>query len=116
MEREKRFVFNDVTYSIEFPTVGQFIDIESEKVKCSDGQWGNFIKAGTLSGLRAIQVIECIAILTALCPKIIENLKTKSFLEIDAKDFIVLVKIYQKEILPWYSEWFKEFNDILKEE
>lgn len=37
-------------------------------------------------------------------------------MDIDAKDFTILVVAYNKQVRNWYSEWFKEFNDIFQEE
>ena len=116
MERKKTFKFRGTEYQIEFPTVGQYIDIESEKLNHSNGQFTTLIQAGTLSGLRAVQIIESISIYSILCPQLVKELKVNSFKDIDAKDFIELLKIYSKEISPWYNEWFKEFNDLMKEE
>ena len=115
MDRTKTFIFKDKEYQLEFPTVGQYLKIEEEKVNLSKGKWGDFIKSGTLSSMRAVQMIECMAILKTLCPDFIKNLNVVSFNEIDLKDFAELVKVYVKVINPWYSSWFKEFNDIIEE-
>lgn len=115
MDRIKKFIFKSKEYQLEFPTVGQYLQIEEEKVNLSKGKWGDFIKSGTLSSMRAIQMIECMALLKTLCPDFVKNLNVESFNEIDLKDFAELVKVYIKEINPWYSSWFKEFNDIIEE-
>lgn len=115
MERIKNFIFKNQEYSIEVPTVGQYIDIENQKIVQSNGNWGDLIKSSTMSALRSVQIIECISILKVLCPKLFENFKVHSYKEIDAIDFIELLSLYTKEILPWYSDWFKNFNEIIIE-
>ena len=115
MERKKSFEFKGIKYTIEFPTVGEYIKIETEKLDVSLGKFGNLISSGTVSSYRAIQMIQSISLLTVLCPDLVKNLNVDSFSEIDAKDFIDLIKIYQKEIAPWYNDWFKEFNELLND-
>lgn len=115
MERIKNFVFKNQEYQIEVPTVGQYIDIENQKIVQSNGNWGDLIKSSTMSALRSVQIIECISILKVLCPKLFENFKVRSYKEIDAIDFVELLSLYTKEILPWYSDWFKNFNEVIVE-
>ena len=113
LERIKKFTFKGEECQIEFPTVGQYLDIENQKLIQSDGQWVNLIKNQTISALRSIQIIECVSILMVLCPKLFKNMKVLSYKEIDAIDFIELLSIYNNEINPWYTEWFKQFNDVI---
>lgn len=113
LERIKKFIFKGEEYQIEFPTVGEYIDIENQKLIQSNGQWVNLLKNQTVSALRSIQIIECVSILMILCPKLFTNMKVTSYKEIDAIDFLALLTLYTKEINPWYAEWFKQFNDII---
>lgn len=113
LERIKKFTFKGEEYQIEFPTVGEYIDIENQKLIQSNGQWVNLLKNQTISALRSIQIIECVSLLMILCPKLFMNMKVVSYKEIDALDFLELLSIYTKEIGPWYSEWFKQFNDVI---
>ena len=69
LERIKKFVFKGEEYQIEFPTVGEYIDIENQKLIKSNGQWVNLLKNQTVSALRSIQIIECVSILMILCKK-----------------------------------------------
>ena len=117
LERSMTFEFKGKKYTIEFPTVGQFLSIENEKLLYSNGNWGSLVASLANSSFRAVQIIECIANIKVLCPELINNLKEGvNILDIDAKDFTELIIMYRKQIKPWYSAWFKEFNDILKED
>ena len=113
LERIKKFVFEGQEYTIEFPTVGEYMEIENQKLIQSNGQWVNLIKNQTVSAFRSIQIIECVSILIVLCPKLFENMKVISYKDIDAIDFIKLLTIYNDEIGPWYNAWFKQFNEII---
>lgn len=114
LKRTVSFKFQDRNYQIEFPTVGQYLEIENEKIRYSKGNWGGLISSIANSSFKAVQIIECIANLKILCPQLFEDFKI-DVLNIDILDFSRLVAVYQKEIKPWYNSWFKEFNDILSE-
>ena len=86
LERIKKFVFKGEEYQIEFPTVGEYIDIENQKLIQSNGQWINLIKNQTVSALRSIQIIECVSTLMVLCPKLFGNMKVTSYKEIEIPD------------------------------
>lgn len=115
MERIKKFKFQDREYSIEFPNVGQYMEIESNKLDYSNNKYSSFITSRTFSALRAVQIVECVSILSVLCPNLFKDMKVENYSEIDAKDFVELIKIYQKEISPWYSKWFNEFNKVFED-
>lgn len=113
LDRKKVFTFKNQEYTIEFPTVGEYMEIENQKLIQSNGQWINLIKNQTVSALRSIQIIECVSTLMVLCPKLFGNMKVTSYKEIDALDFVELLAIYNKEINPWYNAWFKQFNEVI---
>lgn len=115
LERTKSFTFKGKEYKIEFPTVGEYIEIENQKIIHSNGQWANLIQNQTISAFRSIQIIECISLLIVLCPQLFSDMNVSSYKEIDAIDFLDLLLIYNKEINPWYSKWFNQFNSILLE-
>lgn len=114
LKQKLNFEYQGNEYSIEYPTVGQYLDIENEKIKLSKGNWGNLVISGTISAYRATQIIDCIANLKILCPQIFKDMKVDVF-EIDAKDFTSLVLLFQKVIRKWYNEWFDAFNSIFEE-
>lgn len=113
MDRILKFQYGGREYKMEFPTIGQYMDIETKKMELSKGKLGDLIAARTISSLRTVQCIECISLLQVLCPSILGDIKVLSLEEIDAKDFVSILKLYSETILPWYSTWFKEFNDAL---
>lgn len=113
LKRIEKFTFKGEEYTIECPTVGQYLDIENQKIIQSGGHWIDLLKNPTVSSLRSIQIIECVSILKVLCPKLFEQMKVSSYKEIDAIDFIELLSIYNNIVSPWYTNWFKAFNETI---
>ena len=88
------FDFEGREYEVEFPTVGEYIEIENKKIQISKGFWSELLGARTISSLRSVQIIECISIISVLCPAILEDMK------VDIKNI---------------DNWFKKFNDVMNE-
>lgn len=116
MERTKKFTLKGNSYTIEFPTAGQFIDIETKKAELSHGQWGKMISSPTISTFRSIQIIECIAVLSTICIDLIKDSKVSDLSKLDLIDLAEIMKVYTKEIYPWYNDWFKEFNKVFSDD
>ena len=110
MERVKSFELKGNEYSVEFPNIGQLIDIETRKAMLSKGQYGGILESFLLSGLNALECVDAIAFFDVCCPKIKEDLKVKSYLDLDPMDFLQIYSVYQEEILPWITPWLEEFN------
>lgn len=114
LTRKLFFDFEGREYEIEFPTVGEYIEIENKKIQISKGFWSELLGARTISSLRSVQIIECISIISVLCPAILEDMKV-DIKNIDILDFTKILKLYQDKIQGWYSNWFKNFNDVMNE-
>lgn len=115
LKRTLKFNFKGEDYEISVPTVGEYLDIENQKIIQSDGHWVDLLKNQTMSSLHSIQIISCVSILIVLCPKLFANMKVTSYKQIDAIDFIELLSVYTNEVGPWYSAWFENFNEIIVE-
>lgn len=116
LERTLKFKFKERSYSISFPTNGQFIDIESKKVELTNGQLGNLISSRTIASLRTVKLVEIVSTFSILCPKLEEDLKVNSLLDLDVLDSIELIRFYNKNISPWLNSWFNEFSKIFEDE
>jgi hypothetical protein len=95
-------------YTVKFPLVGEFIDIETKKVVLSQDKYLGLIKSGTFSSLKALDFIDMVAFFEVLLPKeFFKDLKVDSILELGALDANELLKVYKEQFLTWITEWQK---------
>lgn len=101
------------TYTIDVPTAGQEIDIESYKSMLSKGQYDSMVSSRYLSGKHAADLVDMIATFEVLCPQIKKdlNLPNQSFLDMSIEYTNKLMKVYAKQFLPWYHKWIKAINE-----
>lgn len=116
LERAKKVTIKAQLYSVKFPTVGDFIDIEVMKQNLSGGTYGNMLKTGLITQRAALDRINMIAYFSVLIPELKKDLKVDIFSDIDLIDSIELVQVYKKEIEPWIEEWLNVIKEGVAEE
>lgn len=89
-------------YEIEFPNVGQFQTIESLKQILSKGMYSALMGTSTESSFEVLDMIDMEAYLTVMAPKMIEDLKCKTFGELGLEDYLELKTAYKDQFLPWW--------------
>lgn len=102
-------------YAVNFPNVGQVIDIEVKKSMYSARQYSYLALSNLKSSNYALDLIETIAIFTTLIPKLEADLKVKTLFELDLISIKELVDQYKKVFLPWYEGW-KQIIQLDEEE
>ena len=92
-------------YALSFPTVAQFIDIETTKARLSSDVYGDMVKSRTMAASRALDYIDMTANLTILAPGLMKDLKADSILSLDVFDAKELMTAYKDQFVPWLVEW-----------
>lgn len=102
---QKEIIVKDRKYTINYPNTGQLIDIERFKATITGDRYDAIVRQDTNSSAYAKFLVDMTAIFNVLCPDLIKDMKVKSILELEAKDSNLLLRLYIKEILPWFIEW-----------
>jgi hypothetical protein len=116
MQRHLSFKVKQNTYAINFPTVAQFIDIESMKARLASDAYNDMIKVGTVLSTKALDFVDMTANLEVLCPDLKKDLKTNSILSLDVFDAKELLTEYKKQFVPWLAEWQLILAEVKREE
>lgn len=108
IEREIVITYNDKKFNIKFPNVGQIIDIESLKNALTGSRYGAFAASGVKSMYFILDIVDTIAFLTVMCPKlknfITEEDEGADYTKMKPETIKTLIDVYKKQILPWYSK------------
>lgn len=108
IDREITVTYNGKKFQIKFPNVGQMIDIESLKNALTGGKYGSFAASGVKSMYFILDIVDTIAFLTVMCPKL-KNFITEEedgidYTQMKPETVKTLVTVYKEQILPWYSK------------
>lgn len=108
IEREITVEYNGKKFQIKFPNVGQLIDIESLKNGLTGGKYGSLAASGVKSMYFVLDIVDTIAFLTVMCPKL-KNFITEEdgdkldYTSMKPETVKKLVDLYKKQILPWFN-------------
>lgn len=111
LSREKTFKTKENSYNMKFPSIGQYIEIESKRMNLSNGAYSSMLNSNLISSQTAMDMIDMIATLSTLCPDLVKDLKSKSFIDMDIIDGRELLEDYRNQILPWLNSWMKVLKD-----
>lgn len=108
IEREITISYSNKKFQVKFPNVGQLIDIESLKNALTGGKYGSFAASGVKSMYFILDIVDTIAFLTVMCPKL-KNFITEEedgidYTQMKPETVKTLVTVYKEQILPWYSK------------
>lgn len=104
MEKTISLRIKSNSYEISFPNIGQFQTIESLKQVLSKGMYAGLMNTTTVSAFEVLDMVDMESYFSVLCPKLIEDLKCKTFGELGLEDYLELKKIYQESFMPWWNE------------
>lgn len=113
-------------YVINFPTVGQYINVESRKAQLTipkglsfdqSTQYLNLIRQRTLASNMALDFVDMIAWFETCIPDLMKNTvgELQNIEQLDIFDAQPLVEAYKKHFLPWKTAWEKIFHGIVEE-
>lgn len=121
IEREITVTYNGNKFQVKFPNVGQMIDIESLKNGLTGGKYGSFAASGVKSMYFILDMVDTIAFLTVMCPKLKkavmdEEDEDKDFMKMKPETLKELIGVYKKQILPWYSKIIQQLYNATVED
>lgn len=109
LERIKEFKVKGNPYSMQFPTVGQFLDIEAKRLIYSNNTYSQMLMSPLKSSNKAMDIIDMAATLSVLCPALVKDLKCPTLLDLDIFDSKELMDVWNDELKSWSEEWMKLF-------
>jgi len=98
------FQFRGKVYTIKYPNVGQYREIDVFKQTLSMGQYGNMFRTMTAQSEESLDIIDIESYFTVLCPKLLKSLSVGSFSELDFVTYKELKEEYRKQFIPWWNE------------
>ena len=104
----------DFTFDISDFTVNQYLSIEAEKQRISNGGYSSIATSMLLNSVNVANMIDMIATFRVLQPAIEDNVSTKDFSKLNLFDTKELLEAYMNDFLPWFGKWMKDFRIPLK--
>ncbi len=107
--RQHSFEFKGEKIVVNFPTVGQLIDMESMKQLLTGNRYAAMASSNLKSMNFSLNLVDAIVFFQVMSPKVKRMIEIDDYTKLDPIIAKELVEIYQKDIFaPWYYEILKE--------
>ena len=116
IERSRKVTVGKKSFVVEFPNVGQILDIESMKQALTNNRYGIMAKSDIKSMYYALDVVDAVSFLTVVAPEVGRHFNVGNYLALSPEKVQEFVDVYQKEIYPWYAQTLEELKNPLKNE
>lgn len=104
MNEVLNFEFKGKVYTIEYPNIGKYRQIDILKQSLSMGQYGNLFRTMTNTSEESLDSIDIESYMSVLCPKLIKELKIDSFDNLPITTYKELKKAYKEQFVPWWND------------
>lgn len=112
IERSKKITIGEKSFIVNFPNVGQMIDIESMKQSLTGNRYGSMASSGIASMYFALDIVDTIAFLTICVPDIAKYYNITDYSSLSSDKINTYVTVYKEQILPWYNKILMELRGI----
>jgi deoxyadenosine/deoxycytidine kinase len=117
LEKTKIIKIRDEEFILDISklTIANYLAMEIEKQRLSGNKYFEIATTYFKSTANAANLIDMIATFRVLIPELEKSIKVQYEMlnVIDTKE---LLKIYVKDVAPWYKEWMDEFSSPLEED
>jgi hypothetical protein len=113
---KKIIIFNDVPYTLGFPTVGQMIEIEQMKLAYTNGRYVEFAMSNLKNHIFILDYVDAVSYLSILIPELSKDLTLKSFTDVSLETTKDILKVYKEQFLPWFKPLLDDLYDYNKTE
>ena len=115
IERVKKFTIGKKSFTVNFPNIGQIIDLESLKQGLSSNRYGVMVASGVASAYYALDLIDTIAFYQIVCPEVGKYYNIENYTTLSPENINDLMNAYTKQIKPWYDKVMQEIKQASKE-
>ena len=108
MNKSITFLLFGENRTIDYPNVGQLLEIESKKMMLSNGTYSELNKTNTTSSKYILDLVDAMAHFTVLIPKLSKNLQVDTVYDLGGIESKEVVKAYNEHFRPWYDPFAEE--------
>ena len=116
IQRTKNFKIDGKTFTVNFPTVGQIIDIEGLKQAMTNNKYGAMASSGIVSMYYALDFVDSASFLQVCCPAVARYFDITNYMDLTPEKMEMFVNVYKEEILPWYKDTLDQLRKVGKDE
>ncbi len=116
MEEQLQLKIFNKQYTVHFPNVDQFLQIEATKTSLAGGQYGQMVAARTRTALMALDMIDAFSTFFVLLPELqAEKVLPANVNELGPDQIGQLLVAYKTQYFPWADKIMRGIEEQVKE-
>jgi len=116
MEEQLHIKIFDKTYAVHFPTVDEFLQIESTKTSLAAGQYGQLVSARSRTALMALDMIDAFSTFFVLLPELqSEKVLPADINQLSPKQIGQILVAYKTQYFPWADKIMRDIESQVRE-
>lgn len=116
IERVKKFNIGEKTFTVNFPNVGQMIDIESMKQALTNNKYGAMAASGVLTAYIVLDAVDAISFFQVCIPDFARYYNITNYTDLANEKVKEITDVYRKEIKPWYTKILRSLTEEVTNE
>lgn len=116
IEKSKKVTIGKKTFIVDFPNVGQILDIESMKQALTNNRYGVMVSSNVRSAYYALDIVDAVSFLTIAAPSIGKYYNVSNYTELLPDKIQEFVTLYQEQLCPWYEKTLSELRNPVSDE
>jgi hypothetical protein len=110
IQTKTNVTIGDTTYSIEYPNVGQVLDIENLKILLSGDMYSSLVKSVHKTGLDLLNLIDGVAYFSVLADGFKKKYDIEKFTAMGGVEQAQIKQAFVKQFWPWFVKIEQELN------
>lgn len=98
-------------YEVNYPTVGEKLQIENVKLLLTNNNYGDLARSGHTTALDLLDLVDSVSYFSILIPEIKKSIKMEDFLTMDPIKAKLMIKAFKK-----YRDFLSEVDTELNSE
>lgn len=116
IERSKKITIGNKSFVVEFPNIGQILDIESMKQALTNNRYGVMAQSGVKSAYYALDIVDAVSFIQVVTPDIARYYNVSNYLTLSPDKIQEFVKVYQEQIKPWYDDVLAQLQNPMSDD
>ena len=106
----------DKKYTVGFPNVDQFLQIEATKTSLASGQYGQMVAAKTRTALMALDLIDAFSTFFVMLPEMrAEKVLPENINDLKPAQVAQLLIAFKTQYFPWFDKIMRDIENQVRE-
>lgn len=111
---KKLVKINGNSYMVNFPNVGQMIEIEQLKLAYTNGKYIEFAMSNLMNHIFILDFVDAISYFSVLIPELKNDFEIDNYTKLNGNSAKEIIRAYKEDFIPWFKPILDDLHDFNK--